>query len=165
MYTMNHEHTDDASETYSAEPTKTSFDELNDTLVQTEARATSPVPLRRVLKSSPSNVRAFSNTPPPSNSPLPHSPKRSTHDFDEERLLQSATRGNMPDRSIAKVPRSKRRHYTLSEYLVRFIPGLITGLLVSYAWWWVKLGWRPWSRTDEEQALWCRSSRVESLFL
>lgn len=163
---MDNEHTDDAPETYSAEPTQTSFNELNETSIQREARDTR-VKCRSAESSNqaPSSVRACSNTPPPSNSPLPHSPKRSTHSFDEERLLQSATRGNMPDRFIAKVLRSKRRHYTLSEYLVRFIPGLITGLLISFAWLWIKLGWRPWSRTDEEQALWCRSSRVESLFL
>lgn len=58
-----------------------------------------------------------------------------------------------------------KREYTWRDYLLYWILGFVIGTVGALAWRWVTVGWRPWTRTYEEQVMYCRSSGVRSIFL
>jgi hypothetical protein len=99
--------------------------------------------------------------------PLPNRPMSQTQAFDEENLTEPKGRFLRACHALdAYLARSfLKKEYTWRDYLIRFVPSFIVGILGTLVWRWVTLGWRPWTRTVEERAMWCKSSGVESLFL
>ncbi|KAF3033779.1 hypothetical protein E8E11_002262 [Didymella keratinophila] len=98
---------------------------------------------------------------------LPNHSMSQTQAFDEENLTKPKSRFLRACHALDAYLASFfiKKEYTWRGYLLRLIPGFMAGIFGALAWRWVTLGWRPWTRTPEEQALWCKSSGVGSLFL
>lgn len=74
-------------------------------------------------------------------------------------------RGPLPRRALDKLMTDYIRpavENKRARFVLRFVAGCVLGVLLER---WVYGGWRPWLRTPEEQAQWCRSRGVAALLL
>lgn len=118
------------------------------------------------LATSPRSSEISNKKSDEETAPLPNHSMSQTQALNREKLAEPKGRFLRACHALeVSLACSSKKKFTWRNFLFCLILGFVGGMLGTAAWRCVSLGWRPWARTPEEEAMWCRSTGIESLFL